>query len=108
MLIACGVLASLFGAAWAAWDKRRQDPWLRLLQQAAAQLRKQGVRFAAQCPPRQLAQHTLQQLGADQPFAQAMHHWLLRLEAQRYAPSTVRPVTLRTLARELQKLPRPW
>ena len=108
LLIACGVLASLFGAAWAAWDKRRQDPWLRLLQQAAAQLRKQGVRFAAQCPPRQLAQHTIQQLGADQPFAQAMHHWLLRLEAQRYAPSPVRPVTLRTLARELQRLPRPW
>lgn len=108
LLITCGVLASLLGAAWAAWDKRRQDPWLRLLQQAAIQLRKQGVRFAAQCPPRQLAQHTIQQLGADQPFAQAMHHWLLRLEAQRYAPSPVRPVTLRTLARELQRLPRPW
>jgi transglutaminase-like putative cysteine protease len=107
LLIATGVLASLVGLAWAAWDSRRQDPWLRLLRRASTRLQGLGVQFDPQTPPRQLARLTLQQLGAQPAFAQAMHDWLLRLEAQRYAPPAAQPLKLQTLARELQRLPRP-
>jgi hypothetical protein len=107
LLIATGVLASLVGLAWAAWDSRRQDPWLRLLRRASSRLQGLGVQFDPQTPPRQLARLTLQQLGAQPAFAQAMHDWLLRLEAQRYAPPAAQPLKLQTLARELQRLPRP-
>ena len=107
LLIATGVLASLVGLAWAAWDSRRQDPWLRLLRRASSRLQGLGVQFDPQTPPRQLARLTLQQLGAQPAVAQAMHDWLLRLEAQRYAPPAAQPLKLQTLARELQRLPRP-
>lgn len=107
LLIATGVLASLVGAAWAAWDSRQQDPWLRLLRRAATRLQGMGVKFEPQCPPRQLALLTLQQLGSQPAFAQAMHDWLLRLEAQRYAPPQAQTPKLHTLARELQRLPHP-
>jgi len=107
LLIATGVLAGLVGAAWAAWDSRRQDPWLKLLRRASARLQGMGVRFEPQCPPRQLALLTLQQLGSQPAFAQAMHDWLLRLETQRYAPPQAQTPKLKTLAQELQRLPRP-
>ena len=106
LLIAVGVLTSLLAAAWAAWNGRRQDPWLRLLQRARLQLKRQGLQFQPQCPPRQLAALTLQQLGTQPAFAKAMHDWLLRLEAQRYAPPASHLLKLRTLTRELQRLPR--
>jgi hypothetical protein len=106
LLIAVGVLTSLVAAAWAAWNGRRQDPWLRLLQRARRQLQRRGLHFEPQSPPRQLAALTLQQLGTQPAFAQAMHDWLLRLEAQRYAPPASHLLKLRTLARELQRLPR--
>jgi hypothetical protein len=78
-----------------------------LLRRASTRLQGLGVQFDPQCPPRQLARLVLQQLGSQPAFAQAMHDWLLRLEAQRYAPPRAQPLKLQTLARELQRLPRP-
>ena len=107
LLIAIVVLASLVGMAWILWDGRRQDPWLRLLARAAARLAKRGVPLPPQCTPREMARLTLAQLGDSNAFALAMRDWLLRLEAQRYAPSQGARERLVTLSRDLQRIPQP-
>ena len=101
------VLASLVGVAWILWDGRRQDPWLRLLARAAARLAKRGVPLPPQCTPREMARLTLAQLGDSNAFALAMRDWLLRLEAQRYAPTRGARERLVTLGRDLQRIPQP-
>jgi hypothetical protein len=107
LLIAVVVLTSLLGAAWTLWDGRRQDPWLRLLARAGARLAKGGVLLPQQCTPREMARLTLFQLGDNNAFALAMRDWLLRLEAQRYAPTQGAPERLVTLSRDLQRIPKP-
>jgi transglutaminase-like putative cysteine protease len=105
VLIAIVVAASLLGAAWTLWERHRQDPWLRLLGQAANRLRRAGLTIAANAPPRQLAAAVQQQLS---PGAEctALQDWLIRLEAWRYAPAG-QAVTLATLRHEFGRLPWP-
>ena len=104
LLISVVVLASAGGAVWTLWERSRQDPWLRLLQNATRRLEKSGIQLAPNSPPRRMAEQLTQQLGADHPAQQALRDWLLRLEAQRYAPPNAQRVRLATLRREFQQL----
>ncbi|NIC43182.1 DUF3488 and transglutaminase-like domain-containing protein [Aquabacterium sp. A08] len=107
------VLAGLAGAGWTWWERRRQDPWLALLQQARQRLQRHGLALPPHATPRQLAQ-ALAALGGDVPgasalTAQAWQDWLLDLEAWRYDPAHAAPATslpaLRTRWRQLPALP---
>jgi hypothetical protein len=102
VLLALIVAASLLGALWTLWERSRHDPWLRLLQRVRRQLLKAGVPVPAAAPPRQMAELATRHLGEP---AQALAAWLLRLEAQRYAPAAHASVA--TLRRELRQLARP-
>jgi hypothetical protein len=85
------------GAGWTLWERQRQDPWLRLLGAARARLQKAGFALSPTCTPRDMAK----QLSQHHP---ALLDWLLRLEAQRYAPATTHSVRLGTLKREFNQL----
>jgi len=102
LLIALVVAVSLAGAAWARWERRRQDPWLRLLGRVRQRLADAGVPVPAACGPRQMAAAVTERFG---PEGQALADWLLRLEAQRYARAPAQP--LPALQRELNHLPWP-
>lgn len=78
------VAATAAGGGWTLWERRRRDPWLRLLGQARARLAKAGLDLDAATPPRRMAEQATARFG---PAARAAHDWLLRLEAQRYAKS---------------------
>ncbi|WP_240788648.1 transglutaminaseTgpA domain-containing protein [Ramlibacter henchirensis] len=102
MLVGVVVAVSLAGAAWARWERRRQDPWLRLLARVRQRLSAAGVPLAPACGPRQMADAVTKRFGNEgRPLAD----WLLRLEAQRYSRSANAP--LPTLQRELNRLPWP-
>jgi transglutaminase-like putative cysteine protease len=106
LLCAIVITVSLVGAAWSAWDRQRQDPWLRLLARARARLQRGGLTPPGHATARQMAQQ-LQNDAAQRPDAQDLADWLLRLETLRYAPAdphqTLRQ-RLTTLQRELQQL----
>jgi len=96
VLCAIVVTASLLGAAWSAWERHQQDPWLRLLQLARRKLKTAGVVLAPNSTPRQIAQQLqVNARRAAQPAHQpdrivhAWCNWLIRLEALRYAPTDV-------------------
>ncbi|KQX33431.1 transglutaminaseTgpA domain-containing protein [Variovorax sp. Root434] len=91
--------ASLAGAGWTLWERSRHDPWLRLLGRARARLAKAGLQVPDTAPPRQMAQAADAHFG---PAAQAVRDWLLKLEAQRYAPAT--PDSLSTLRAEFRRI----
>ncbi|MFS2102502.1 transglutaminaseTgpA domain-containing protein [Variovorax sp. Varisp85] len=91
--------ASLAGAGWTLWERSRHDPWLRLLGRARARLAKAGLQLPDSAPPRQMAQAADARFG---PAAQAVRDWLLKLEAQRYAPAT--PDSLSTLRAEFRRI----
>jgi transglutaminase-like putative cysteine protease len=78
------VLAALLGGiAWQGLEQRRRDPWLRLYAEVRQRLARQGLASGEALPPRALARRATERFGdAAQPLAD----WLLRLEAQRYAP----------------------
>ena len=79
LLVAVGVTR----AGWTLWGRSQSDPWLRLLGKARIRLRKAGLEVTDAEPPRQIALRVSAQFGlAGLP----LHDWLLRLEAQRYAP----------------------
>ena len=91
--------ASLAGAAWTLYERSRHDPWLRLLGQARARLAKAGLPLPETTPPRQMA------LAAESRFghgAWPLREWLLKLEAQRYAPAD--PTSLSALRAEFRHL----
>jgi transglutaminase-like putative cysteine protease len=101
--------AALLGVAWARWERQRQDPWLRLLEQARQRLQDAGLALGHSTPARGMAQAARQQFGdAAAPVAA----WLLRLEMLRYAPggdNTPQGAThparaLQTLRREFHQL----
>jgi transglutaminase-like putative cysteine protease len=102
LLIGIVVVVALAGAAWAKWDRSRQDPWLRLLAQVRQRLERGGVPVAPTSGPRQMALAVTGRFG---PEAQALADWLLRMEAQRYARQA--PTALTALQRELHRLPWP-
>ena len=107
LLIGLLVLASLSGAAWTLWERQRQDPWLRLLEAARKRLQLAGIALAPNSPPRRLAEQLAAQRDLRHPATQALHAWLLRLEAQRYAPPGTPRQRLATLQRELTQLTLP-
>jgi len=99
------VAASLAGAGWTLWERSRHDPWLRLLGRARARLAKAGLPLPETAPPRQMAQAADARFG---PAAQAVRDWLLKLEAQRYAPAASGPTaSLAALRAEFRRLPWP-
>ena len=104
LLIGIVVLASLAAAAWTLWERSRQDPWLRLLTRAATHLQKSGIGLAPNSPPRQMAEQLHRQRDPQDPSATAWRDWLLRLEAQRYAPPGRQGSRLATLRSELKQL----
>ncbi len=99
VLLGLIVLASLGGAAWTLWERRQHDPWLRQLERARARLRAAGLDLAPSAPPRQMADAMRLHFGA---AGAAAADWLLRLEAQRYAPHP--RATVATLRREFKQL----
>ncbi len=96
------VAASLAGAGWTLWERSQHDPWLRLLGRARARLAKAGLPLPETAPPRQMAQAADARFG---PAGQAVRDWLLKLEAQRYAPATSdRSASLAALRAEFRQL----
>lgn len=105
LLLALAVVAALVGsggAVWMYWERQQHDPWLRLLDQARQRLERAGMPAAARTTPRGLALRVKQHWG-DTPFADAMHAWLMQLEAQRYAPAHATP-SLHALKRQYRQL----
>jgi transglutaminase-like putative cysteine protease len=110
VLAICLALAALLGAAWTRWERHQHDPWLRLLAQAQARLHRMGIAHDPGTPPRALAQRLLLSgpgRGQDAHQVQAIHDWLLRLEALRYARSgagDIQRAGLAQLKREFKQL----
>ena len=99
-------VVSLAGMAWLTWQRRRQDPWLRLLERARRRLNAAGVPLAPHATPRQLAA-ALSRMDASllAPSVQgAWTEWLLELEACRYDPAS--RTSLPTLQSRWRQLPR--
>jgi len=63
IMLGLTVVAALAGAAWALWDRRRQDPWQRLQAQIRDALAPLGVMARAHDPPRRLATMVRERLG---------------------------------------------
>ena len=76
------MLAAVIGGAWTLWDRTQHDPWLRLLARTRKRLAKAGIASTPASSPRQLASLVLARYGER---GQALHDWLMQLEAQRYA-----------------------
>jgi hypothetical protein len=73
---------SLAGAAWALWDRHRQDPWQRLQQRIQQRLAQLQVSVRPHDPPRTRAQRVREHLGAD---GEALALELETLDRWRYA-----------------------
>ena len=73
---------ALAGAAWAWWDRRRQDPWLRLQQRVLQRLQACGVPVRPHHPPRERAAQVRAALG---PAGEAAAALLDELDRRRYA-----------------------
>nr|WP_315488863.1 DUF3488 and transglutaminase-like domain-containing protein [uncultured Rhodoferax sp.] len=109
VLIALVVSASAGGAIWTLWERRRQDPWLRLLREAVLRLRKAGLAIPDTAPPRQIATLLQSHTAGDSPASPdltSIAQWLLRLEAWRYARHASAQ-QLATLQSEFRSLPWP-
>jgi hypothetical protein len=107
VLIGIVVLASLAGAAWTLWDRRRQDPWLRLYHRATLRLQRAGLVLPANTPPRQMAMLLMARIPDTEahPELAALCDWLLRLEAWRYSGRhAAKQSLLNTLRREFGQL----
>jgi transglutaminase-like putative cysteine protease len=90
ILLLCG--AALTGAAWAWWDRRRQDPWQRLQQRVAQRLLTLGVTVQAHHAPRERAARVRAQLGTDASApAQALAEQLEALDRLRYGSADAAP-----------------
>ena len=103
LLMGLMVMASLTVAAWTLWERARQDPWLRLLAAATRYLEQTGLSVTPNSPPRRLAEQLSQQRGSPDPRLMALQSWLLRLEAQRYAPGDRQREGIATLRAEFQR-----
>jgi len=78
---------SVLGAAWAWWDRNRQEPWARLQSRVQRALGRLGIEASAHHPPRKLAQSVRARLGeAGQPLAALLE----TLDLQRYGPNALR------------------
>jgi transglutaminase-like putative cysteine protease len=106
LLLGTLVAASLAGAAWMRWERRRQDPWLRLLERARRRLQGAGVVVGAAVTPREMAARLAQGRDPGDNRVQAIQAWLQRFEQLRYAPRPLgrQAADLAALRRELQQL----
>jgi protein-glutamine gamma-glutamyltransferase len=102
LLLGLMVTVALAGAAWSYWERIQHDPWLRLLNRARRRLNKAGLAVNNATPPRKLANLVTARFGPD---ARALAHWLLQLEALRYAPA--HPGSLAALRQQFRQLPWP-
>ncbi len=81
LLVGLLTAASLGGALWAWWDRRRQDPWQRLQRQVQQRLAGLGVEVAPHHPPRERAARVRAVLGErGEPLARELE----ALEQLRY------------------------
>jgi len=97
-LLLIGALSSmaLAGAAWAWWDRRRIDPWIRQMDRLRAALRQRGLDSATHDTPRTLATRVRAAFGTQGESVAAL---LDTLERQRYSRDTItRPDTALTRA----------
>jgi hypothetical protein len=78
--VLCAV--SLGGAAWALWDRTRQDPWQRLQRRVLQRLAELKVRVLPHEPPRTRAARVRETLGAS---GEALALELEALDHARYA-----------------------
>lgn len=78
------VVASLASAAWSAWERQRQDPWLRLLVRARKAFAHAKLQLPPQSTPRQLIELWRQHPSLQARYPQ-LRTWLLQLEALRYS-----------------------
>ena len=87
-LLLIGALSSLAlaGAAWAWWDRRRVDPWVRQMERLRAALRERGLNSATHDAPRALAARVRAAFGGQGDAVVAL---LDKLERQRYSRHTV-------------------
>jgi len=107
LLLGLMITASLAGALWTLWERRRQDPWLRLLSGARARLQRAGLALPDSTPPREMARQMRERFGSTAP-PDAVHRiddWLMRLEHQRYSPQPAQG--LAALRSEFARLPWP-
>jgi len=81
LLVSTLCALALAGAAWAWWDRRRQDPWLRLSRRVQQRLATLGVPVQPHEPPRTRAQRVRQRLGA---AGEALAAQLEALDRARY------------------------
>ncbi len=85
LLVALLSAAALAGAAWAWWDRRRQDPWQRLQRRVRQRLLALQVPVAAHDPPRTRAAKVRAALGErGEPMAALLD----ALDRQRYGSTT--------------------
>jgi transglutaminase-like putative cysteine protease len=80
-------LLALLGALWAAWDRRRMDPWTLLLLRVRKAVATLEVDAPIHATPRRLADQLSQRHGK---AARSLAEWLLRLEVERYGPDARR------------------
>jgi protein-glutamine gamma-glutamyltransferase len=99
LLLGLIVAAALGGAAWALWERRQHDPWLRLLHRVQRRVRDRGIALPPQAPPRAIATILTARFGEG---ARPLADWLLKLETQRYAPTPA--VALPALRREFKRI----
>ena len=103
-----GLLAVLagIGAAWAVWDRHRQDPWAALHLRLCARLQAAGVPALPHHPPATLAAAVRARHGSTgEPLAQTLD----ALDRRRYAPGGARLPAAgwwAALAREARRLRR--
>ncbi len=78
---------ALAGAAWAWWDRRRVDPWVRQMDRVRRALRTLGIEAAGHEAPRTLAGRVRDRLGCSgEGLAELLH----ALERQRYGRDAAR------------------
>ncbi len=99
-------IVALAGAAWAWWDRHRQDPWQRLHRQIREALQPLGIQALPHHAPMALAREVRAQLGeAGSPLAQALE----ALDRSRYGHENRRlpgPAWWRQFERDAQRLRR--
>jgi len=106
LLLGALVTASLAGAAWTRWERRRQDPWQRLYERVRSRLLQAGLSLGAAVTPREMAQRLALTYDPKDNRVQAIQAWLQRYEQRRYASHDGRNAAgdLAALRRELKEL----